>query len=103
LYQLSIANVTLDELMARVVLKRGQVMTVTRVGQLVQIDQPLRIGRKPAVDKVTADKAGAAGDEDGHAGILVELKPPQNDVLAPETIRLPRPTRAVKSQAKGFR
>src|SRR6266516_2609832 len=61
-YQLAIADVALYEHMAGIVLQRSQVRQVTGVGELVEIDDMLVRLSEPGMDKIAADKTGAASN-----------------------------------------
>ena len=64
LHQLLVADVALHEHMAGVALHILQVLQIARVGQLIQVDQQdLGVLLEHIVDKVGADKTGAAGDQ----------------------------------------
>ena len=46
---------------------------VARVGELVEVDDRLALGRQPVEHEVRADEAGAAGHEDRHSRRLLQL------------------------------
>ena len=62
--EVEVADVALDEDMARVALQGGEVLEVAGVGQRVEIDDRLIGMGQPVEDEVAADEAGSAGDED---------------------------------------
>ena len=63
-YQFLVADVALDEDVARVALHAFEVLQVARVGQLVQVDQEnVVVLFQHVVDEVGANEAGAAGDQ----------------------------------------
>ena len=67
--QRAVADVAMDEGVARVAVQAGQVLAVAGVGQRVQGDDGLcaGVGRgQPVENEVAADEAGTAGDEEGH-------------------------------------
>jgi len=59
----AIGDVALHEDMQRFLGDPGEVFRVTRVRQLVQIDDRLAARREPVEDEIRADESGAAGDE----------------------------------------
>ena len=66
-HALPVADVQLDEAEIRMLhgaLQRGQ---VSRIGQLVQADDPVfRMGLQHVIDEIGADEPGPAGHDDGH-------------------------------------
>ena len=63
-HQLLIADVTLHKHMARVALHALEVFQISRIGQLVEIDeQNVVIFLQHVVNKVGADKAGATSNQ----------------------------------------
>ena len=62
--EVEVADVTLDEGVARVSLERGEVFEVAGVGQRIEVDDGLVGMGQPVEDEVAADEAGAACDED---------------------------------------
>ena len=62
--EVEVADVALDEDVARVALERGEVLEVAGVGQRVEVDDGLVGMGQPVEDEIAADEAGAAGDED---------------------------------------
>ena len=64
-----IADVALHEDVACVAFRRRQVGAVAGVGQLVQVEHWPMSARQPVEDKVAANKAGAAGDENHVLGV----------------------------------
>lgn len=64
--QCDIANVPLHQLVAQIPLQAHQRFGVARVGEFVEVDDGLVAGGQPIEDKVGANEAGAAGDENGH-------------------------------------
>ena len=64
-YQSTISNIAADENVARVAGQRLMVLQVSRVGQLVEVDDAVFLGGNPIEDEVGADKSGSAGDKDG--------------------------------------
>ncbi len=64
--QSAVADVALHKGVVGVVLEAGQGFKVACVGEFVEVDDGLiRLGQ-PVEDKVGADEAGCAGDENGH-------------------------------------
>jgi hypothetical protein len=68
-----VTDVTLDENMTRRV-KACEVVWVAGVGELVQVQDRLVRRAKPAMDKVAADEAGTAGDENGHINLVKKYR-----------------------------
>ena len=63
-HQRRIADISLDEAIAGIVLHPFQVLQVARIGEDIQVDDTaLGLGRQEMVDEVGADETGAAGDE----------------------------------------
>ena len=62
-YAGTITNISLHKGMTFVVRERGQIVQITGVSELIQIDDRLIMAFQPGVDKVTANKTGAASDE----------------------------------------
>ena len=60
----AVTDVALHEDMARVALQAGQVVQVAGIGELVEVDDALRVAGKPVEYEVGADETGASGDED---------------------------------------
>src|SRR5215470_6215837 len=70
-HDLGVADVALDERVARVALEIGQVGGISRVGQLVEIDDAVvRVRGEDVADEVGADEAAAAGDQELHRASL---------------------------------
>src|SRR5574343_1174889 len=65
-YQFAITNVTLNKDVTRIALQARQGFQVAGIGQLVQVDNGLARARQPIQNKVTANKAGSAGHQNGH-------------------------------------
>ena len=61
--EVEVADVALDEAVARVITQAGEVFEVAGVGQGIEVDDRLIGLRQPIQDKIAADKAGATGDE----------------------------------------
>ena len=61
--EVEVADVALDEAVARVALHRGQVLEVAGVGQRVEVDDGLGQLGQPVEDEVAADEAGATSNE----------------------------------------
>jgi hypothetical protein len=62
-----IPNVTSDKGVPRVPLKGGQILEISRVGELVEVDDAIGLARDPIEDEIRTDESGAASDEDrGH-------------------------------------
>ena len=59
----AVADIPLHEHMARVALEAGEIVQVAGVGQLVEIDNGLVMGRKPVEYKIGTDKTCAACDQ----------------------------------------
>ena len=60
---LGVTDIALDEMVARVILDRLEVIGVAGIGQLVEDDGMIvGLGRQKMMNKVGADKARAAGD-----------------------------------------
>ena len=62
--EVEVADVALDEEVARVALQGGEVLEVAGVGQRVEVDDGLIGLGQPVEDEVAADEAGTTGDED---------------------------------------
>ena len=71
--EVEVADVALDENVARVALQGGEVLEVAGVGQRVEIDDRLIGLGQPVEDEVAADEAGSAGDEDRVHWISVRI------------------------------
>ena len=61
--EFKIADVTLDEDVARITVQAGEVLAVAGVGELVEGDDRFVGLGQPVQHEVAADEAGAAGDE----------------------------------------
>ena len=61
--EVEVADVALDEDVARITLQGGEVLEVAGVGQRVEVDDRFIRLRQPVEDEIAADEAGAAGDE----------------------------------------
>jgi len=62
--QRAVADVALDEDVARIVLERGQGLEIAGVGELVEVDDRFVALGDPVEDEIGADEAGAAGNQD---------------------------------------
>ncbi len=67
-----VADVAAHEDMARIALKRGKIIQVAGIGQIVQIDHRLASFPQPVKNKVGADKTGTASDEDHDLSFLIK-------------------------------
>ena len=65
--QCTITDVALYEDMPWVFGERGQIVPITRVGELIEIDHGLVVFGKPGVYKIAANKAGTASDKNHEA------------------------------------
>jgi len=65
--QLGIADAALDEDMPGVVLQAGQVFQIAGVGQVIEVDDGFVGQGQPVEDKVAANEAGGAGDDNAHS------------------------------------
>ncbi len=72
-----IADVALHQLMTSIALQAGQSLGVTRVGELVEVDDGLIAGGQPVEHEVGANKTCAAGHKNCHFLTLKlnELRP----------------------------
>ncbi len=61
--QLPVADVPLDEQVARIALQRREVLQIACVGELVEVDEGLIAAGQPVEDEVGADETRAAGDQ----------------------------------------
>ena len=61
--EVEIADVALDEDVARIALQSGEVLEVAGVGQRIEVDDRFIRLRQPVEDEIAADEAGAAGDK----------------------------------------
>jgi hypothetical protein len=61
--QVAVAYVAVDENVPRVTGQCGEVFTIARVSQLVEVDQALVALRQPVENEVGADKAGTTGHQ----------------------------------------
>ena len=70
----TVTNIASHKDVVRIALERSQILKVSRVGKLVEIDDGCRFRFDPIENEVGADKAGAASDEDGvfHKGAKVK-------------------------------
>jgi hypothetical protein len=59
----AITDIALNKNVTLVVGERGEVIQIACVGELIQVDDWFVVLREPGVNKVTADKAGAASDK----------------------------------------
>jgi hypothetical protein len=64
--QRGVANVALHKHVVRVALQAGEGFGVAGVGELVEVDNGLIVGREPVEDEIGADEAGTTCDKDGH-------------------------------------
>ena len=71
--QIAVADVATHEDLAAVARDRLQILEVARVGEHVEIDDRLVAGGEPVEDEITADKAGAARNEDHPKGTPTRL------------------------------
>ena len=71
LHERLIADVATDERVPGVAVEGGEIAHVPGVGELVEVDDRLVVGREPVEDEVAADESGAAGDEN-HVGPVPE-------------------------------
>ena len=62
--EVEVADVALDEEVARIATQRCEILEVAGVGQRVEVDDGLIGLRQPVEDEIAADEAGTAGDED---------------------------------------
>ena len=65
-YQGAVANVAVHKEMPRVAIQRRKRFQIACVGQLVEVDDGLVGLGQPVKDKVCANEAGCAGDENSH-------------------------------------
>ena len=73
-HRLPVTDVALHEAEPGAVHHRGEVGQVRSVGEFVQAQDPeVFVGFHHIENKVGADKSGAAGNENGHGGLLGEL------------------------------
>lgn len=70
-YQRAITNIALHKNMPRIALQWRQGFQITRVGQLVQINDWLIAASQPVQNEVGANKTGTAGDKNGHEKVKV--------------------------------
>jgi len=70
--QIPVGNVTIDKEVPAIGCNRRQILHVSSVGQLIEIEDRLVICRQPVENKITADKAGAACYQN-HSGLNVNL------------------------------
>ena len=63
-----VADVGLKELVVRIALEIRQRAGITRVGELVDVEDLMTLGDEE-VDEIGADKAGSSSDEDFHAWV----------------------------------
>ena len=61
----AIADIPSNKDVARIGLKRSEILQVAGVGELVEIDDGCGLRLDPVENEVGADKTGTAGDEDG--------------------------------------
>ena len=62
----SVCNVALNQRVPRIARQAGQRFGVAGVSEFVEVDDRLAGLGQPVQHKVSADEAGAAGDENGH-------------------------------------
>ena len=72
--EIGIADIAVDQAMARVIFQRGKIVGVAGVGQLVQRDDRLIALGEPVEHEIRTDKAGATGDNDTHYSLALERK-----------------------------
>ena len=60
-----VTDIASNEDMAWISLKRGKILKVASVGELVEIDDGGRLRLDPIKDEVRADETGTAGDKNG--------------------------------------
>ena len=65
-YEPDIANVTLNENMVRVSSGVREIVTISGISELIQIDDGPEPERKPLEDEIGADETSATRDEHGH-------------------------------------
>src|ERR1700722_4430724 len=58
-----VADVPLLEMVARMLLHRGEVLQIARIRELVEVDHGRAHQREPIQNEVRANKPGSAGDE----------------------------------------
>ena len=72
-----VADVPLLEAVGRMLLNRGEVLQVARIGKLVEVDYWRAHQREPIQNEVRSNEPGSAGDENGRQ-IVKHHSPPEH-------------------------
>ena len=72
-YQGAVPNVALHKNMVLIVFDGIEIAQITGISQLVQVDHEFVGLGQPVKDKITADKAGAAGHENCHKHLFARI------------------------------